>query len=592
MKLLGFEITRAKDRALPADGMSPDSVSSRAKAREGLAILQRYFAGASELDRRVQENEEFWRSRYWSVINKKGANTQDRPEPVSQHLINIILNKHADLMDNYPKPNFLPREQADEQESRKLTDVVPLILDENDYRTNYSEAGWAKLKHGFSIKGVFWDHEKEHGLGNMDLPCLDKLRVYWQPGILDIQDSRNLFILNMEDDDALREQYPGIRIDGDKAVTPLEYAGQATQGDPIAPQTLVVDWYYKRRKPDGNMAVHMIKLVGAEVVYASEDDPDVGEAGLYDDGMYPLIIDVLFPEAGTCHGFGFVDIARNPQMYIDKLDQLIIENALMAGRKRWFTKSNSSINMEQFRDWSNPFVTVTGQLDEQNLREIDVKPLDPFISAHRQGKIAELKETTSNDVFNSGTGGKGVTAASAIYALQEAGNKVSRDMIGMTYNTYRKEMTMVISRVRQFYNVPRPFRIDRPDGSSEYTSFDNSGLQPQPYPAMYPGEEPKYRNPEFDIKVSAEKSSPYSSMVENERATALFGAGFFNPQMAESALIALEMMQFEGKEKIAELIRQNSAMYQQMMQMQQALVKMAGATGMLQPAGGPPNGQG
>ena len=55
-------------------------------------------------------------------------------------------------------------------------------------------------------------------------------------------------------------------------------------------------------------------------------------------------------------------------------------------------------------------------------------------------------------------------------------------------------------------------------------------------------------------------------------------------------MIALEMMQFEGKEKIGQMIQQNSVMMQQMQQMQAAIVKLAGVTGMI--PGGAPNGQG
>jgi len=113
-----------------------------------------------------------------------------------------------------------------------------------------------------------------------------------------------------------------------------------------------------------------------------------------------------------------------------------------------------------------------------------------------------------------------------------------------------------------------------PNGTYEFVDYDNSGLRPQLFPSMYEGEEPKYRKPEFDIDIVPEKSNPYSTMVHNEMAQAMFKAGFFNPQMAESALIALEMMTFEGKEKIAEMIRANAMMYQQMQQMQQTLMRV------------------
>ena len=591
MRILGYNVNIEKVQP-EGDPLAPQAVTSRATAARGLEILKRYASDSQLLDAKIQENERWYRSRYWDMINAKGKKQDNRPEPVSAMLFNVLANKHADAMDNYPKPTLLPQERDDEQEAARLTEIVPLILDRNNHRKTYSDAWWYKLKHGFVVKAVLWDEDKSNGLGDIETPYIDKLHMFWQPGITDIQKSRNLFVCNLEDDDELRELYPGVRISSDKPITLLEYQDNPNNGTILENKTLVTDWYYKKRTEDGRTLVHMIKLVGAEVVYASEDDPDKADTGMYDDGKYPFLIDVLFPEEGTCVGFGFVDIAKSPQIYIDKMDQIIVENALMAGKKRWFRKRGGPINMEQMADWNQSFVDVEGNIDETALREIQVSPLPATVPAHRQVKVQELKDVTSNDVFNSGEGGKGITAASAIYALQEAGNKVSRDMIGMTYDTFRQEMGLVISRIRQFYNVPRPYRIDRPDGSREFVSFDNRGMQPVEYPPMYPGEEPKFRSPEFDIKIGAEKSNPYNTMLMNEMGQGMFTAGMFNPQMAEPALVALEMMQFEGKEKIADMVRQNSLMYQQMQQMQAALVTLAGQTGLLQPqqAGGIPNG--
>jgi hypothetical protein len=65
-------------------------------------------------------------------------------------------------------------------------------------------------------------------------------------------------------------------------------------------------------------------------------------------------------------------------------------------------------------------------------------------------------------------------------------------------------------------------------------------------------------------------------MSQNELALQFFGAGFFNPQMADQALACLDMMDFDRKQFIMQKIAQNGGMYQQMMQMQQQMVMLAG----------------
>ena len=544
----------------------------QSRVRDALDTLQKYQRGKEQLDAKIVDNEMWYRSRHWDLIRKQYA--KDKPEPVTAYLFNILANKHADAMDNFPKPNFLPKDRDDVQESQRLSGIVPVILKSTNYRKVYSNAWWYKLKHGFVIKGMFWDAEAGNGLGDIKPSYIDALNCAWEPGITDIQDSKNFFVWALEDTEYLKKQMPEIadQLSSDKPIVPKQYV-QDDQQD-LSDKTLMIDWYYFTDSPSGKRTLQLCKLAGDVPYFCSEDYPEFVETGYYECNQVPVEFDVLFPEEGTITGFGFIDIAKNPQVYIDKLDAIISENAFKAGRKRFFYKRGGGINMQQMADWSQEFVEVEGGIGEDNIREWQVDSLHPFIVQHRQEKIAEIKEISSNDVFNSGTGGKGVTAAAAIYALQEAGNKISRDMIATSYEVFRREMTFLVEHIRQLYDVTRTFRIDKPDGRYDFVDYDNSGLQPQPQPTMYEGEEPKYRKPEFDIDVVPEKSNPYSTMMHNEMAKEMFGAGFFNPQMAESALVALEMMTFEGKDKIAEMIRQNSMMYQQMMQMQQTLARV------------------
>ena len=59
---------------------------------------------------------------------------------------------------------------------------------------------------------------------------------------------------------------------------------------------------------------------------------------------------------------------------------------------------------------------------------------------------------------NGGTA-SGVTAATAIAALQEAGGKLSRNMIDDGYEAFSDVVTLVIELIRQFYQLPRQFRL-------------------------------------------------------------------------------------------------------------------------------------
>lgn len=121
-------------------------------------------------------------------------------------------------------------------------------------------------------------------------------------------------------------------------------------------------------------------------------------------------------------------------------------------------------------------------------------------------KIEEMKDTAANRDVNSG-GTSNVTAAAAIAALQEAGNKASRDMIAASYRAYTQINTLCVELMRQFYDVSRSFRITGEGNEYQFVDFDNAGLQDQVTGLDTLGNE-MYRRPVFDLKIKAQKRIP------------------------------------------------------------------------------------
>lgn len=548
-----------------------------------IETLTRYKQGKANLEARVVEDELWWELRHWEAIRRGRQKDQAPrgPEPTSAWLFNSITNKHADAMDNYPEPVVLPRERSDEDSAKVLSSVLPVILEYNDYEQTYSDNWWEKLKHGTAAYGVFWNSAKENGLGDIDIREIDLLKLFWEPGITDVQKSRNLFLVELVDEDLLERQYPEHKGRlGGSVVDVKQYVYDDTVD--ISGKSVVVDWYYKTRSASGRNILHYAKFVGDTLLFASENEAEYQERGWYDHGLYPVVLDVLFPEKGTPVGFGYVAICRDPQLYIDKLSSNILETSMMGTKKRFFASSNTGINEEEFLDWSKPIVHVEGELDDRRLREIETRPLDAIYANVLQMKIEEMKDTASNRDVNSGSAGSGVTAAAAIAALQEAGNKTSRDMIAASYRAHTAINSLCIELIRQFYDETRSFRITGElPGSYQFVDLSNRDIRDQPIPPAWPGQEqeanysPLFRRPVFDIKIKAQKKNPFSRMEQNERAKELYGLGFFNPERAQEALGALEMMEFEGKEKVMEQVQNGQTLLNICQQMSQQMDQMA-----------------
>lgn len=539
------------------------------KARE---TLQKYKQQKQSLESRVVNNEEWWKIHNWEQIKKKDAVKADRENPngietpsSSAWLFNSITNKIADFSDNYPEANIRARTGGDVPEAERLKNVIPMILKRNKFYKTYIADISEKSKSGTGITYVGWNPKKD-GIGDVEIQNINILSIFWQGGITNIQKSRNVFTVELVDTDLLKKQYPSeaenITSDGEVDLKQYLYEDYIDTTD----KSLVIDWWYKK---DGKL--HYCKFVNNVVLFATENEPDEYPNGYYDDGNYPFVFDVMFPMQGTIAGFGFIDVGKQPQEYIDKMDAGILQNVLMNSTPRYFERQDSEINEEEFLDWTQPFVKTNTNLGQDDLREINVKGLDSAVFTQRDSKINEIKETTANRDVSTGGTTSGVTAASAISALIETGSKVSRMAIKGTYDAFENIIYLIIERMRQFYDLPRYVRITGDDGTDDFDTYDNSNLKLQERQTLQ-GDTAQYL-PEFDIEVAAQKASPYSKAAQNELALQLYSAGFFNPQNTDQSLACLNIMDFDHKSDVINQIKKNGtlldALQQAQMQLQQ-----------------------
>ena len=544
-------------------------VIGREQVQKANLTLQKYKEGKANLEKRIVDNEQWYKLRHWECMRGQKKDIQ----PTSAWLFNCIANKHADAMDNFPAPNILPREEGDKAEAEMLTSIIPVILDQCDFEQTYSEVQNYKLKTGTGVYGVFWDKSKMNGLGDVSIRKIDIINLFWESGIMDIQKSRNLFHVELMDNDLLVSAYPQLNGKLGQAtmdITKYVYDDNVDTNN----KSIVVDWYYKKSQ-GGKTVLHYCKYVNDEVLFATENDPNFAERGWYDHGMYPFVFDALFQVEGTPTGFGYIDVGKDSQAFIDRGNQAIMENMLSNAKPRHFIRNDGTVNEEEYADITKDFIHVDGSsLGQDSILPVQGKPLNDIYVTVINNKIDELKETTGNRDISTGGTTSGVTAASAIAAMQEAGSKLSRDNNKASYRAFRKMCVMIIELIRQFYDMPRCFRVMGENGAARYVQYSNAGISPQ-FQGIEMGVDMGYRLPLFDIEVTAQKQSPYSKMSQNELALQFFGAGFFNPQIADQALACLDMMDFDRKEFIMQKIAQNGGMYQQMMAMQQQMMMLA-----------------
>ena len=565
MEMAGVTPIRRQEMADNARLMNPERLNKATNT------LLKYRSGKSSVNRRVVRAQEWWKLNNWQEIRKERGTvgTTFRPSNTGW-LWNCIVGKHADAIDSYPEPVILPRMADDKEEANRLSKIVPVVMEMNEFEETYNGAMWQKMQEGTGVYGVFWDNTKLNGLGDISIKKVNILNLYWEPGISDIQKSRNVFYVSFEEKEDLLARYP--ELEGKLNTTKIFIEKYQTDDSvDLSSKAAVIDWYYKKNE-GGRTVLHYCKYVNETCLYSSE------EAGLtegyYADGKYPYVLDALYPVEGSPAGYGYIDIARDTQSDIDTLSQAMVKNASMRATPRYFMRKDGSVNEKEFDEWWRPIVHTGGSLGEESLRPIEVAAMGSDAHQMLQQKIDEIKFVTGNTDVNNGGVPSGVTAASAIAALKEDSGRSSKDSTKAAYRSYRMIVNMVIERIRQFYDIPRQFRILGQDGQEEYVNYSNAGLQVQQIPNM-PGQQAAMRLPVFDIEVRAQRENAYTKMSQNELALQMWNIGILNPQMTDQALIVLDMMDFKGKDELRKKVQEQGTMMDVIQQIGQIAMELA-----------------
>lgn len=554
--------------ALLPEGFTPNKVG-RKEVDRAYGLLKAYKAGKTNLEKRITENESWWKMRHWEQIRDRDR----KYNPASAWLFNSIANKHADVMDNTPEVMVLPREKGDADTAKQLTSILPVILEQNGFEQTYSDVWYDKLKGGTGVYGVFWDPSKNNGTGDISINRCDVLNLFWEPGVSDISHSPNLFHVQLFNNEELEARYPALKgkLGGSSFdITRYVYDDSVD----TSTKSPVIDWYYKVND-GGRQVLHLCKICADEILYASENDPTFFSRGFYDHGQYPFVFDKLFTLQGTPCGFGYIDVMKDTQTQIDLMSASVCENIRMASTVRYFARGDGSVNEREFADWSNPIVHYNGSGNpNDSMIPINVPDVSSISVAFINAKINELKETTGNSDFTRGATSSGVTAASAIAALQESGSKLSRDMIKGSYRTFVSVNNLIIELIRQFYDLPRCFRITGDNGAYDFVSYSNQGLKPVSLSSL-PGVDMGTGLPLFDVKVKAQKQSAFSKLSQNELAKEFYRLGFFEPSRADQAIACMDMMDFDGKEAVTERVAERSASAAESAELKAKIIELA-----------------
>lgn len=492
-------------------------------------LFDEFYSGTLEFRRKCIDNEEFYRANHWANIPSKPG----EPQPVTPVLFSTIESLLSDVMDSYPEPVILGQEEGDDKVADDVNDIINYILKRRRYKSTFRNKCRQALKKGVSVQEVYWDKELYNGLGDVNIREWDILNFLWDPKSETLQDGRAVFKFGFYTKEYIKNHYP-FAVDSLKpdTYTRLSYLGDTASDDDV----MIMDYWYKEYDDEGRAHVHMAKMAGHVML---EDSRETSGYGMQINGKYPFVMESPYPLEGQPVGLGVIDVFKNLQIYADKLDQIILKNALMSSKVKLLVNRNSDVDENALSDWSKEIIKAN-RIDDGAIRWFQPAALSPYVLTHYNSKLEAIKEESGQSQFTRGEAGKGITAASAILALQEAGSKRSRTLIDQLYEGFEDLVSLMIDLICENYTEERQFRILGEKGSRTIY-LKNTDLKK--------GSKDIDRFIEFDINIAVQKQTPYKTLYQNELALELLKAGVV---VADEAL---SMMTFTGKEALLETLK-------------------------------------
>ena len=531
--------------------------SKEARRELGCALyaLFKHFDNKYVLEReRMDRNEKLYHGKHWEEQVHVGD--PNAPQPVTPIIFSTIENIKADLSNKTPTATIKPENTDNEDFARALTRVTEQDLDANDWSTECMALYSDLLVYGWCVQEVGFDSYAMQGKG-----CAYDRRVaprgfMCDPVCENLQDGRACFKFGKRTREWFRQHYPNdfeeitYTAETDDTHVPND-TGVITKSILIETQQIIEAWVKIYDADRKRSTVHMITLAGDHVLECSAD---VKPEGYYMHGQYPFVLTALYPVDGTPFGLGIPDMFEGIQLYSDKIDQIILKNAYLASHNKLLVTDASGFDAEDLADWTKD--VHTGE-SLGGITWFPTPPLPNYIIELSQLMKASIKtESGANDQARGQTSG-GVTAASAINALQIMATKRSTMHSQGFHAKFKMAVRMMLDVEREFTQGERVVVIMSHGRPLKFT------VKPQDFARM--GDEGKPI--EYYIVIETSDMTQYSKMANNELALQL-------GQMYRDAIdpiAILYMMDFPDKDIVIETIQdgRNSQLMQMQAQMQQ-----------------------
>ncbi|OCT12623.1 hypothetical protein A8709_32965 [Paenibacillus pectinilyticus] len=397
--------------------------------------------------------------------------TEEDPGSVTNIIKPIIDSEISDIVDKPFSVDALGREPSDHMFSDDVQHALNFVLDKNKFKVKLTHSEHDRLELGTTVVKVYTDHEALNGRGLPTFEIVSPANFFpdpkWTASHL-LQECEFIIHAVPRPLSWIRRMFPKWGKYVKRQVSwPYDPTLDldTTRTDEVSPVTsqkaLLIECYMR----DENGDIFCVHVANNIVLEDSRDDGIVGEK-LQRRNQFPFEVIICFPRRGTGWGMGDVEYLFPTQDLINDMDDQIIMTARLMGNPQMAIGLSAAGKGFDARKWTNkpglriPFRDVTA-----------FKPIVPVnVSSdipNRREKAFEEANIISGrpDVNRGNTPGSGVTAASAIIALQQAGQKTVVHKTEMLKQGWTTILELLYDEMVTNWNEAMWVRIngDKPD---------------------------------------------------------------------------------------------------------------------------------
>lgn len=499
---------------------------------------------------------------------------KSRTSPAGNTLNSSIDNVIADQIDNMPEAVMVAERQETMNSAEEMTDVVGYVMYQADWDDKFQTILEDAVVTGTGIAEVFWDEDAENGEGMVNILAWHPEDMYPDPMYENIQDGRAIFKTTHTTVAWVEEHYPHAK----GYVHEDEYTRQDEQALVEVPSgdqkvTLIEYWYKRYDAKKRKYRVHMAQLAGGALLFSSELDFGVDKKGEYREGLYahgeyPFTFYRYRRVTKKPFGTGLIHDYKDTQETIDRYYKYIDDNARESSKQRTFIRRGSGINADEVADMSRTIIEWDGNDIREVMQTIQASPLNSQVFQMTQYLSDLMKQDSGQNQFTRGEGGLGVTAATAIQALQEAGGKITRWHTAIFKSAFKDMVEQILWVLSEYLDPERRILIV---GGWDSTDNMKDRLIQVKAPKAEGDMLPK---PAYTVRVQVQKNNPLQLQSFNEllmKAAEVCAQS--NQPLPPEVFIGL-IQGYPNKKGILKAIRENSKMQAMLEQMKQRIEEL------------------